>query len=81
MFTSNLKVSLPLSFNRNITLFFYRYANASLNQPCIIENTTYITDLHVGDPNGNGEATQAYLVHLESDADVRRPRSFHLFNI
>jgi len=33
------------------------YANATLNQPCIIENMTYITDLHVGDPNGDGEAT------------------------
>ena len=34
-----------------------RYANATLNQPCIIENTTYVTDLHIGDPNGDGEAT------------------------
>ncbi|KAF8805413.1 hypothetical protein BYT27DRAFT_7243432 [Phlegmacium glaucopus] len=32
------------------------YANATLNQPCIIENTTYVTDLHTGDPDGNGEA-------------------------
>ena len=70
MFTPNLKVSIPFSFHRNITLFFYRNANTSLNQPCIIENTTYIADLHVGDPNGDGKATQAYLVHLESDADV-----------
>ena len=38
-------------------LILYRYANATLNQPCIIENTTYVTDLHVGDPNGDGEAT------------------------
>ena len=33
-----------------------RYANATLNQPCIIENTTYVNDLHTGDPSGDGEA-------------------------
>jgi hypothetical protein len=26
-------------------------------QPCIIENTTYVSDLHIGDLNGDGEAT------------------------
>jgi len=29
---------------------------SSLNQPCIIENMTYVNDLHTGDPDGNGQA-------------------------
>jgi hypothetical protein len=36
---------------------YHGYANTTLNQPCIIENTTYINDhLHTGDPDGNGQA-------------------------
>ena len=67
MFTPDMRVSVfffsqksPLYGKTQLNLSFFpskRYANATLNQPCIIENTTYVTDLHIGDPNGDGEAT------------------------
>jgi hypothetical protein len=63
MLTSNLHVSSPsfvIEKNKiqaaEYKKFFNRYANATLNQPCIIENTTYVNDLHAGNPNGGGEA-------------------------
>ena len=74
MFTSNLHVSnfffFPFFYISFCRIFFThtslitinRYANATLNQPCIIENTTYVTDLHIGDPNGDGEAT--YIMNI-----------------
>ncbi|KAF8150155.1 hypothetical protein B0H34DRAFT_802257 [Crassisporium funariophilum] len=33
-----------------------QWANATLNQPCLIENTTYTSDLHVSEADGDGEA-------------------------
>jgi hypothetical protein len=83
MFTPHLHVSYSFTVYKKYSID-HRYANATFNQPCIIENTTYITDLHFGDPNGDGEATYTTsvikhncrspnLFFCDPDADIAGP--------